>query len=335
MSSGHSTDERDPFAPPPDDASGRRWRSRRSGAEQDASSAQGSQDTPQDQAGDSSSGHASGGSGGASGNTPGGSSGGRGGQSGGHGEGSDADGSGPSDAPHGQQPDVPPTPPTPWARPRRTDNQDDEQNNSGGGSRDGSSGSSGPRFDPAERPQRRARYALLSGLWGLFFGFFGITELSLLLGALALYWGVSSLRGSTGEQEKKASASDRIFGDSVAKEGGGDSSSPSGSSEESTRGTSTADAEQEPGQVSLKKRSGYGVSSKDAPRQPRPQATAAWSGLVAGAAALLLVVSTFTVQLVYKDYFDCSSDALTKAAKQSCSKKLPEPLHDLFGVDES
>lgn len=42
--------------------------------------------------------------------------------------------------------------------------------------------------------QRRARYALLAGMWGFFLGVFGIPSVGLLLGALALYWGVSALR---------------------------------------------------------------------------------------------------------------------------------------------
>ncbi|QKW11091.1 hypothetical protein HUT18_22465 [Streptomyces sp. NA04227] len=57
------------------------------------------------------------------------------------------------------------------------------------------------RWDPTDPAQRRARYALLSGMWGFFFAlfdwpfrswFFGGT--ALLLGSLALYWGISSLR---------------------------------------------------------------------------------------------------------------------------------------------
>ncbi|MEV7727563.1 hypothetical protein AB0P15_22850 [Streptomyces sp. NPDC087917] len=43
--------------------------------------------------------------------------------------------------------------------------------------------------------QRRARYAMLAGMWGFFFGIFGIPSAGLLLGALAMYWGISALRG--------------------------------------------------------------------------------------------------------------------------------------------
>jgi hypothetical protein len=50
------------------------------------------------------------------------------------------------------------------------------------------------RWDPTDPAQRRARYALLSGMWAFFFVLFGWPSVSLLLGALALYWGVSALR---------------------------------------------------------------------------------------------------------------------------------------------
>jgi hypothetical protein len=50
------------------------------------------------------------------------------------------------------------------------------------------------RWDPRDPVQRRARYALLSGMWAVFFVLFGWPYVALLLGALALYWGVSALR---------------------------------------------------------------------------------------------------------------------------------------------
>ncbi|MGW4564705.1 hypothetical protein ACWEN3_20565 [Streptomyces sp. NPDC004561] len=52
----------------------------------------------------------------------------------------------------------------------------------------------GMRWDPTDPAQRRARYALLSGMWAVFFVLFGWPYVALLLGALALYWGVSALR---------------------------------------------------------------------------------------------------------------------------------------------
>jgi hypothetical protein len=56
-------------------------------------------------------------------------------------------------------------------------------------------GPGGLRWDPTDPLQRRARYALLAGMWGFFFSLFSLPEIALLLGALALYWGISSLRG--------------------------------------------------------------------------------------------------------------------------------------------
>ncbi|AKJ11262.1 membrane protein [Streptomyces incarnatus] len=50
------------------------------------------------------------------------------------------------------------------------------------------------RWDPTDPAQRRARYALLSGMWAVFFALFSWPYVSLLLGALALYWGSSALR---------------------------------------------------------------------------------------------------------------------------------------------
>ncbi|MEU5426607.1 hypothetical protein AB0H73_13510 [Streptomyces olivoreticuli] len=53
---------------------------------------------------------------------------------------------------------------------------------------------SGLRWDPTDPAQRRARYALLAGLWGFFFALFSIPQVALLLGALSVYWAISSLR---------------------------------------------------------------------------------------------------------------------------------------------
>ncbi|MFE1271525.1 hypothetical protein [Streptomyces sp. NPDC058758] len=68
-----------------------------------------------------------------------------------------------------------------------------------GPERQGGQGGSGPerpglRWDPTDPAQRRARYAVLGGMWAFFFAIFDIPELALLLGALSLYWAVSSLR---------------------------------------------------------------------------------------------------------------------------------------------
>ncbi|MER6846254.1 hypothetical protein AB0A81_11170 [Streptomyces flaveolus] len=64
----------------------------------------------------------------------------------------------------------------------------------GGSGPEGPGGGGGPRWDPTDPAQRRARYALLCGMWALFFALFSWSYVALLLGALALYWGISSLR---------------------------------------------------------------------------------------------------------------------------------------------
>ncbi|MEV0320140.1 hypothetical protein ACIBKX_12280 [Streptomyces sp. NPDC050658] len=65
----------------------------------------------------------------------------------------------------------------------------------GGQGPDGQQGpGTGMRWDPTDPAQRRARYALLSGMWAFFFALFGWRYVALLLGALALNWGISALR---------------------------------------------------------------------------------------------------------------------------------------------
>ncbi|MFD7686277.1 hypothetical protein [Streptomyces sp. NPDC059781] len=59
----------------------------------------------------------------------------------------------------------------------------------------------GMRWDPTDPAQRRARLALLSGMWAFFFGLFSWPYVALLLGALALYWGISALRGKPRAQD--------------------------------------------------------------------------------------------------------------------------------------
>lgn len=50
--------------------------------------------------------------------------------------------------------------------------------------------------------------------------------------------------------------------------------------------------------------------------------------------ALLIVATTFTVQLVYRDYYTCVNDALTKTGQLACNDQLPKPLEPFFGVKE-
>lgn len=141
----------------------------------------------------------------------------------------------------------------------------------GGGPEQPAGGGSGPamRWDPSDPVQRRARYSLLCGMWAFFFALFGWPYVALLLGALALYWGISGLRG--------------------------------------------------------RNRSGSSDSTG------RPQTTAAVSGLVTASLALALVAAGFVSQLVYRDYYTCTNDALTNEAKQSCKQLLPSELRGFLG----
>ncbi|KNB51574.1 hypothetical protein [Streptomyces caatingaensis] len=66
----------------------------------------------------------------------------------------------------------------------------------------------------------------------------------------------------------------------------------------------------------------------------RPQTTAAVSGLVMGGLALLIVVSTYGFQLVYRDYYTCVDDALTQSSRQACEVHLPERLRPLLAADD-
>ncbi|NWF26193.1 hypothetical protein HW130_07910 [Streptomyces sp. PKU-EA00015] len=151
----------------------------------------------------------------------------------------------------------------------------------------GGPGPGGLRWDPTDPVQRRARYALLGGMWAFFFALFDFPEIALLLGALAVYWSVSSLRAKPRRTTPEAVTS------------GAPSAAPAPS-----------------------------------PQSNRPQITAAMSGLVMAGIALLIVAASFTAQLVYRDYYTCVNDALTKSGQLACNDLLPEPLRDVLGVKE-
>ncbi|MPY55413.1 hypothetical protein, partial [Streptomyces acidicola] len=140
--------------------------------------------------------------------------------------GQDATGGRGAQAPADDNPFAPPpegTPDRPWRprRPARGQGEDNEGNSpwgsqwsdrqpgrssgggfgerprpSGGGGQGGPEGGPGGglRWDPTDPAQRRARYALLAGMWAFFFSLFSWPYMALLLGALALYWGISALR---------------------------------------------------------------------------------------------------------------------------------------------
>ncbi|MFI6471330.1 hypothetical protein ACIBL5_13920 [Streptomyces sp. NPDC050516] len=145
----------------------------------------------------------------------------------------------------------------------------------------------GLRWDPTDPAQRRARYALLSGMWAFFFALFDMPEVALLLGALGLYWAISSLRAKPKPPQAPSA-------------------------------TSPAPA----------------APAAPAPPQGRPQMTAAVTGLVTAVLALTVVASTYTMQIVYRDYYTCVDDALTKSGQLACNDLLPEKLVPLFGVKE-
>ncbi|MFJ6794827.1 hypothetical protein [Streptomyces sp. NPDC091268] len=194
-------------------------------------------------------------------------------------------------------------PDQPW-RPRGGDHGDGDrpahgQDPAGPGRGPGSgpgqgSGDDGPgRWDPTDPIQRRARYALLAGMWGFFFGIFGIPSVGLLLGALALYWGVGALRGVPAPAALTRASVDQIEGGAPA-----------------------------PAEGAQPARGGLAALGAAA----RPQRTAAVSGLVTASLAILLAASSYALQLTYKDFYVCRDDALTRTAELQCNDLLPDNL---------
>ncbi|MEU6868793.1 hypothetical protein ABZ924_37160 [Streptomyces sp. NPDC046876] len=159
----------------------------------------------------------------------------------------------------------------------------------GPGGQDPDTGSGGPvRWDPTDPIQRRARYALLAGMWGFFFGIFGIPSVGLLLGALAVYWGISGLRGRPAPTAADPDASP---------------ADPAHPTDPAARGGLAA----------------LGPAA-------RPQRAAAVSGLVTAAMAIVLALGSYGVQLAYKDFYICRDDALTRAGQLECNNLLPDNL---------
>ncbi|MFD3536541.1 hypothetical protein [Streptomyces sp. NPDC058664] len=173
--------------------------------------------------------------------------------------------------------------------------------NNQGGNDQGGNGRQGLRWDPKDPAQRRARYAILAGMWAFFFAIFEIPELALLLGALGLYWAISSLR------TKPKPATEL---------------SPTSQPE-------SAPTSQPSGRPSGRP-SGQGATATPL----RSMRTAAISGLVAASVALMIVAMGFTMRLVYSDFYECRDDALTHAGQLACNDLLPKPLRAGFGVRE-
>ncbi|MFB7516893.1 hypothetical protein [Streptomyces sp. NPDC056144] len=194
----------------------------------------------------------------------------------------------------------------------------------GGPGQDGPGRGPAMRWDPTDPAQRRARYAILAGMWAFFFAIFSIPELALLLGALALYWGISSLRSKPREAEGVSPTSQGTGGTATSTEGpagpagpGPATGAPAGAGATAGRGAA-----------------GPGAAGPGAPSPLRSMRTAAISGLVAASVALMIVAVGFTMQLVYKDFYECRDDALTHAGELACNDLLPKPLRDGFGVRE-
>ncbi|MGW1191555.1 hypothetical protein [Streptomyces sp. NPDC002559] len=169
----------------------------------------------------------------------------------------------------------------------------------------------GLRWDPTDPAQRRARYSLLCGMWAFFFAIFDFPEIALLLGALAVYWSISSLRSKPDAATGSATGRAGSVPAPGAPAGGPLQGSGSGHVPAAATGAPGAPAAQGGG---------------------RQQTTAAISGLVTALIALSIVATTFTVQLVYRDYYTCVNDALTKSAQLACNDQLPKPLEPFFGV---
>ncbi|SMF14901.1 hypothetical protein [Streptomyces sp. Amel2xC10] len=128
----------------------------------------------------------------------------------------------------GQEPQTPPGGYTPWGsqwsdqQPGRAPGggfgerpgagpEGNGQNGQGGpGGQGGGQGGPASRWDPTDPAQRKARYALLCGMWAFFFALFGWPYVALLLGALALNWGIVALRAKprTPDPDAPAPAAD-------------------------------------------------------------------------------------------------------------------------------
>lgn len=190
-------------------------------------------------------------------------------------------------------------PDQPWQPRRGADGSDGGPGGGGQDPKGDGGGRGGPaRWDPTDPIQRRARYALLAGMWGFFFGIFGIPSVGLLLGALALYWGISALRGRP------------------ATPAPGSNPNPDPDSGEAGRGGAGG---------------GGGLAALG--EAARPQRTAAVSGLVTATLAILLALSSYAVQLAYKDFYVCREDALTNTAELQCNSLLPDnALGDVLKV---
>ncbi|THA69230.1 hypothetical protein E6P78_12450 [Streptomyces sp. A0958] len=199
----------------------------------------------------------------------------------------------------------------------------------------------GPRWDPTDPIQRRARYSLLAGMWAFFFAIFDFPEIALLLGALATYWSISALRARPKDPAAGPGApAPGTSGAGAAGESGAGAAGESGAGAAGESGAATAGGPGQPAGAAwgpaapAGQRPAGAQNTLAAQRTGRQQTTAAVSGLVTGLVALAIVATTFTVQMVYRDYYTCVNDALTKSGQLACNDLLPKPLEPLFGVKE-
>ncbi|MEU8624360.1 hypothetical protein [Streptomyces sp. NPDC048669] len=198
--------------------------------------------------------------------------------------------------------------------------------NGQGGGRGGPEGKpGGTRWDPTDPVQRRARYSLLAGMWAFFFAIFDLPEIALLLGALATYWSISALRAKLKDPSTTGGTAAGWPSDAAT---GAHADANAGAQGQGT-GPGIAAG---PAPTAPTPGSAAAPGGTFAQRGSRQQTTAAVSGLVTALIALSIVATSFTVQLVYRDYYTCVNDALTKSGQVSCNDLLPKPLEPIFGV---
>ncbi|MFJ2196288.1 hypothetical protein [Streptomyces violaceusniger] len=207
----------------------------------------------------------------------------------------DADGQSGEGDQNGQRPQQPPAWGSQWSS-RQPSRQGGSFGAGPGSNRP--SGPSGPRWDPTDPAQRRARYALLAGMWAFFFALFSLPQIALLLGTLALYWGISSLRAKARRTTPPPAAAAPLNAPPP----------PPGATPAPLPAPGSGPA--------------------------KPQSTAAISGLVTGGLALAIVAATFSFQVVYNDYYTCVDDALTQTSRHDCETLLPEQLRPLLSTQD-
>ncbi|MGP4112856.1 hypothetical protein ACTWP5_18350 [Streptomyces sp. 4N509B] len=207
-----------------------------------------------------------------------------------------------------------------------------------GGDRDGGFGAR-HRWDPSDPAQRHARYAVMAGLWGILAaGPLGWLEVGLLLGALAMYWGISALRGGPRQVDggRDDARRERLVAqlegrspqgsDSAAPGPEAPGSQPPGSQPPGSQPPGApAPGAQAPGWAPRGGAAGA-AGAAGAGRKERPQFAAAVAGIVLAASSLAIAAGAYTLQFVYKDYYDCVADALTTPARETCEQHLPSEM---------